>query len=154
MTEPGAKPTNLVDVTLEDHRQCMQVVEELENLLDRHPDRDGNWLAALRGTLPELRQTLLSHFEGEENGPLFQQLPLQSPQLSTRLARLEEEHAGILESVDTLTARADAMDGPEVYELRELNAQVQLLVATIRRHEAEENELVMQANWDEIGTGD
>jgi hypothetical protein len=31
---------------------------------------------------------------------------------------------------------------------------LQLMVATIRRHEAEENEIVIQAHWDEVGVGD
>jgi len=154
MTEPGAKPSSLVDVTLEEHRACMEVVAEVEGILDRQPDREGAWLGELRGKLPELRRTLSAHFAGEEQGPLFRQLPIQAPQLSGRLQRLEDEHQGILDSVDTLLERADALNDPEIFQLRELNAQVQLLVATIRRHEAEENELVMQANWDEIGTGD
>ena len=42
----------------------------------------------------------------------------------------------------------------EIYQMRELNAQVQLLVATIRRHEAAENEIVIEAHWDEVGVGD
>jgi hypothetical protein len=154
MTERRSKKPSLADVTLDEHRACMAVVAEVETILDRQPDRGGKWLASLREKLPELRRTLETHFAGEEGGPLFRQLPIQAPQLSGRLSRLEEEHAGILVSVDSLTDRAAALDEPEVYELRELNAQVQLLVATIRRHEAEENELVMQANWDEIGDGD
>ena len=154
MTERRSKSPSLVEVTLDEHRACMAVVAEVETILDRQPDRAGKWLATLREKLPELRRTLETHFAGEEGGPLFRQLPIQAPQLSGRLSRLEEEHAGILVSVDSLADRADALDDPEVYELRELNAQVQLLVATIRRHEAEENELVMQANWDEIGDGD
>ena len=154
MTEPRSKSTSLADVTLDEHRACMAVVSEVESILDRQPDRGGKWLALLREKLPELRSTLATHFAGEEGGPLFRQLPIQAPQLSGRLTRLEEEHAGILVSVEALADRAEKLEDPEVYELRELNAQVQLLIATIRRHEAEENELVMQANWDEIGDGD
>jgi hemerythrin-like domain-containing protein len=154
MTDSNTPSPSLADVTLEEHRQCMQVVAEVESILDRQPDREGRWLGEIRDKLPELRNTLAAHFRGEEDGPLFRQLPIQAPQLSGRLSRLEEEHQGILESVESLTRRAEKLQDPEVYELRELNAQVQLLIATIRRHEAEENELVMQANWDEIGTGD
>jgi len=154
MSERDAPSPSLADVTLEEHRACMEVVSEVEAILDRQPDREGRWLDEIRGKLPTLRRTLEAHFRGEEDGPLFRQLPIQSPQLSGRLSRLADEHEGILRSVDDLVARADALEEPEVYQLRELNAQVQLLVATIRRHEAEENELVLQSNWDEIGTGD
>ena len=45
-------------------------------------------------------------------------------------------------------------DGAEPYRLHELNARVQLLIAKIQRHESEENEIVLDAHWSDLGMGD
>ena len=139
--------------TLEEHRECMEVVSDLETFLGRQPDREGVWVGELVDKLEHLGATLRGHFEEEHDG-LYVQLPIKFPRLSTRLTKLRAEHATILESLDGTLEKARRSQKPELYELRELNAHVQLLVATIRRHEAEENEIVIEAHWDEVGVGD
>lgn len=153
MHDEPSKP-QLVDDTLEQHRACMQVVEEVEACLDAHPDREGQWVDGLLRKLPELARTMRAHFEAEEGGALFTKLPYSHPRLASRLRVLKDEHATMLEALDKVIARAERMRDAEVYELRELNAQVQLMIATIRRHEAAENEVVIEAHWDEVGVGD
>lgn len=147
-------PPEIVEETLDEHRQCMKVVSDVERCLDRQPDREGRWLLRLRDALPRLASTLREHFRAEEEGPLYRALPVSFPRFALRLEKLEAEHVRILETVDSVTARAGTLSDPEMYEMRELNAQVQLIVATIRRHEAEENEIVIEAHWDEVGVGD
>ena len=58
------------------------------------------------------------------------------------------------ERLERIIAQAEGLEDPAVYDLRELNAAVQLFVATLRRHEAAENEIVVHSLWDELGTGD
>lgn len=144
----------LVESAREEHRECMQVVAELEDCLDRHPDREGKWVRGLLGVLPRLESALLEHFEHEQGGALFRKVPLTHPQYAQRLARLEREHDAIVERIRDVGEKARAADGDKLYELRELNAQAQMLVATIRRHEAEETEILIGAHWEEIGAGD
>jgi hypothetical protein len=145
---------DIVDETLEEHRGCMRVVAEVEQCVDQQPDREGLWLGRLAECLPRLASTLRAHFQVEQQGPLYRKLPVSFPRFAHRLEQLEAEHIRILEAVDGIVARARDMGDHRMHELRELNAQVQLLIATIRRHEAEENEIVIQAHWDEVGVGD
>jgi len=148
-----ARP-EIVDEMLGEHRGCMEVVIEVERCLDCQPDREGRWVSRLLETLPRLAATLRTHFEAEQQGPLYRKLPISFPRFAHRLEQLEAEHVRILEVVDGALARARDLREAEMYEIRELNAQVQLLVATIRRHEAEEDEIIVQAHWDEVGVGD
>jgi hypothetical protein len=145
---------DIVDETLEEHRGCMEVVARVEQCLDQQPDREGQWLGRLTETLPLLATTLRAHFRVEQEGPLYRQLPIRYPRFSQRLEQLEAEHVRILETTDGIVARARDLGQVQMHEMRELNAQIQMLIATIRRHEAEENEIVIQAHWDEVGVGD
>lgn len=157
MGKTEAKQDNsraLVDSTLEEHHGCMWVLAEVEAVLDQPPDRNGRWVEELLEALPRLDETLRKHFVQEQEGPLFRSLPVTHPRLAERLRKLEAEHARILGSLKTAMERARALREAEPFELRELNAQVQLLVATIQRHEAAENEIVIEAHWSEVGVGD
>jgi hypothetical protein len=142
------------DEALDEHRECMQVVSSVENCLDRHPDREGQWIAQLSEELPRLAETLRCHFIAEQEGPLYQTLPVTHPRFASRLQKLEGEHAKIIAAVEDAVQKAVSLNDPPMYEIREFNAELQLMVATIRRHEAEENEIILSAHWDEVGTGD
>ena len=145
---------SLLDETLDEHAGCMQVVSELEKCLNPSPDDPRCWLADLDRRLADLETALRRHFEGEESGPLFRSLPLQHPRLAEPLARLEAEHTMMLDDLAVVQRRVETLEDPQDFELRELNARVLLVVARIRRHEAAENELVIEAYWSEIGVGD
>jgi hypothetical protein len=154
-TKPCGEPrSEIAGEMREEHRGCMEVVAEVERCLDCQPDREGRWVSRLLESLPRLATTLRNHFEVEQQGPLYRQLPISFPRFAQRLEQLEAEHVRILEVVDGALARARNLQSAEMYEIRELNAQVQLIVATIRRHEAEEDEILIQAHWDEVGVGD
>ena len=150
---PETKPS-LIEETLDEHRGCLQLITEVEQCLDRPPDDRQRWLADLKGTLARLATALRRHFEGEESGPIFRSLPLQHPRLARPLARLEAEHPAMLERMNDVLHKAEALENTEIFELRELNGSVQLLLAQIRRHEAAEDELVIRAHWEEVGVGD
>ena len=139
---------------LVEHQTCLAALVDLESLLD-HPIEDGlSWLAAVQEVLPRIRRALREHFASEEAGPLFRALPQEFPQLADRLRRLQAEHASLLRRVNGMCARADALEEPEGYDLRELCGRLQLLTSVIRRHEAEEDEAVLSAYWQEAGVGD
>jgi hypothetical protein len=151
--DPISKPVGL-DETLDDHRKAMQIVSGVEDCLDRHPDRHGEWIANLLEELKRLIEMLRCHFAAEQEGPLYRTLPVSHPRFASRLSKLEGEHDQILRAVEQAVQKAQSLDQPQLYEIREYNAELQLLVATIRRHEAEENEIILSAHWDEVGTGD
>ncbi len=138
-----------------EHHSCVEAVVALENILGRAPDHEGGWLEALRGELDELATALMAHFEEEMASDLYGSLAHRAPQCSARLEELMDEHDEILQRLDAVREEAGQLsDDAELYQLRELNAHAQMLAAIIRRHEAEENEMVMRAYWQEIGSGD
>jgi hypothetical protein len=145
-----------VDVVLSEHCGVTQAVTRVEACLDRHPDAEGVWLVALGAELPRLAETLCRHFEDEQAGPLYQSVPLAHPRFAERLQALEAEHETLLNSARVTANRARQMAARnfELHDLRAFNGEVQLLVARIRRHEAEENEIVLEAHWGEVGGGD
>lgn len=151
---PGFDPTSPLDATLDEHRSIRDCLARVEACLDRRPQAPEAWLSDLSGCLRTLRATLAEHFEAEEAGPLFKAIPAAHPRLATRLKALEDEHPTILEQIDAVLRRGDGLTEPEPFELRELNARAQLVVARVCRHEAAENELVMEAHWDVVGVGD
>lgn len=157
MSESRAGETassEMVDEALNEHASCMKLVEAVEECLDRHPDDASSWVAELERTLSCLRGTLQAHFTDEEAGPVFRNLPKRFPRLAGPLGRLESEHPELLRNIDEVIERARALKQPELFELRELNARAQLFIARFRRHEAAENEIVLEAYWDDFGGGD
>jgi len=157
MHEKSHDPSRAHEVTagmLAEHEQCMKVVARVEACLDRHPDVAGTWLADLRTELPLLARVIERHFEDEERGPLYRVLPVARPRFADRLQKLQAQHVDIREAVSRAMTRAAELQDPPLHEIRELNSQVQLAVALIRRHEAAENEILLAANWDEVGVGD
>lgn len=155
--EPNESSSSLeatLDDTLEEHSGCMRLITEVEACLDRRPDEPTRWVAELTAKLTRLEGALARHFKSEEAGPIFRVLPTQHPRLANSLEALEAEHPLMLQDLRQALAAARALDEPELFQVRELNARIQLLVARIRRHEAAENELVVQAYWNEVGVGD
>jgi hemerythrin-like domain-containing protein len=150
MQEPGWTAESALD----DHRECMRVVAEVEACLDTHPDRETRWIGRLVPRLEALIETLEHHFRDEEQEALYREIPERYPRHAERLRRLEAEHGRILTRARDLVKRAGSLDTTRIHELRAFNAGAQLLVARIRRHEAEENEVLLCAHWEEFGEGD
>jgi hemerythrin-like domain-containing protein len=148
------RQTAELDATLDEHRECMRVVAEVENCLDEHPDREGRWMGRLLPRLEMLTGMLETHFCQEEQSALYCEVPERFPRFAGTLERLAGEHAEILDRARDLVRQAGSLDHSRIHQLREFNAGVQLVVAKIRRHEAEENEVVLSAHWQEFGAGD
>jgi iron-sulfur cluster repair protein YtfE (RIC family) len=140
--------------TLDEHRECMQYIVAVEACLDRRPGDSGRWIGRLLEHLPGLARTMREHFEAEEHGALFTDLPARNPMVHVRLATLKEEHPRLQREVERIIEIIGGLGEPELYELREINARIQLFIARLRRHEATENELIFEAYWDDYGVGD
>jgi hypothetical protein len=141
-------------VILDDHRRCMGVVSEVEACLEQPIDRGGRWAAQLVDSLDRLSEALSAHFRMEEQEPLFVTMPSARPRFAQTLVRLKAEHEDMLQELEDVRARAAKLGTERLREQRTVNGQVQMLIAAIRRHEAEENEILIHAYWDETGVGD
>ena len=155
MPDPsGERIRETVDAARGRRRTSMQIVAEIEAIVDRPPDSGGEWVERLRDRLPELHRGLERHFALEAGEPFYTEFPTRFPRYADRVLRLQGEHERILAMSSETAERCLRFRSSEIYEHRELNAAVQLLLATIRRHEAEENEVLLSAYWDDVGTGD
>lgn len=151
---PQGSPTELVEDAFDEHRECMKLVADLENCLDRRQEPADEWLATVQDCLTQLRASLKQHFVGEVEGWLYREMPLRRPRFAATLERLEAEHPAILQELERMAAKAAALSDPERHQLRELAGHLQLFMARLRRHEAEENEILVSAVVEDTGQGD
>lgn len=142
-----------VEEVFDQHRECMKLVAELEACLDRPPEPRDSWLESVRVGLKRLRGPLEEHFRDEVEGWMYREMPLRRPRFAPALERLEAEHPGILADLDRVARRAEGLSNPEIHQIRELAGRLQLLTARLRRHEAEENEILVAASVEETGQG-
>ena len=143
-----------LEKTRDEHHGCMKALAEVENCLGHYSETEGSGHTEILDRLKALNTTLRHHFQGEEEG-LFRKLPVDHPHLAPRFTKLQDEHTAILELLQAVIRKKEAVDKQaEVSRPFELSAKVKLLVATLRRHEAEEDELMMEAHWRTVGVSD
>ena len=142
------------DELLRQHVECGKLVERVEGCVESVPDTEGRWADCLRGSLNDLAAGLREHFTDEEESCLFQDVPLAFPQFATCIAELRSEHASFLSSLESALGEARHLVRCPRAESRELRERVRVLIATLRRHEAQENEILWRAYWDDAGGGD
>ena len=142
------------DELLRDHREVRRLVTALDSEASKPAAPSSAWVGTVRGLLTSLRDTLLPHFAQEEEGSLYREVPVDFPRLAERCRGLAAEHQAIAAQLGALIERATAQGEGDDGTAGELAAEIRLLVATIRSHEAQENEIIMTAYWDDLGSGD
>ena len=115
MTEKDTSDA-MVDEALGEHRECMQVVSEVEDCLVRHLDRGGQWVDEVLAVLPRLAASLREHFEAEQEGALFRKVPLLQRHAVTGAIFLFLGARRILSYIDT-SPRITGLDKAESAEL-------------------------------------
>ncbi len=139
---------------IEEHKECTRRLVELESCLGERADTEVRSLAALRDCLAAVSETFRVHFASEQQGPLFREFPSTFPQFSFRLEKLAAEHGTLLAEAAELEARVEELRKVHAREMRAIETRVRLLAARLRRHEAEEDEILLSAYWDDAGLGD
>ena len=138
---------------LEEHRRITGLLARLETATNEPMVRPG-WSQELAGMLGELIALLKEHFSGEAETKFFQELMETEPRLSNLITKLAMEHSGIVKAFSEAGEMAQRLDVADESEVSKVKRKVQLAVATLERHEAEENELIMRAYWEDIGAAD
>lgn len=152
-TERQPLPTALAsgdgDLLLAQHRALLSHLDALWRSASARPTDSGAklqmWRADLKARVSELRGELLVHFAHEDQGGVFDDLAMQAPHRCGKLGRLSQEHADIVAQIDEFLADSATQGGER------LAAQAQLIVAKLRRHEAEETELILSIVYDDLG---
>ncbi len=138
---------------LDEHRRITNVLQRIEQWVVE-PKTGAGWSGELGGMLEELQGLLKEHFGGEAEAKLFEQTIASAPHLTTQLTKLAKEHSQILQAFRAALEQAQKLDSGDQEQVRGLQRKVQLALATLRRHESEENEIIMRAYWEDMGGGD
>jgi hypothetical protein len=144
MNEPGSiHHISGVDARiLAEHRRIRDTVRRLEETPD---------LGELLMRLADFRGLLVVHFPAEEAPDgFFDAIRSTAPRHLGRLEELRREHAMLLASVDAVAARVRACLAGPVAEVIE---EARNLARGVRRHEAAEDELLVDSFYTDLGQG-
>ncbi len=141
-------PQAIADVERE-HAELRQLIGTIQkNLAD--PSRPA---ALVKNQLTALGQKLEDHFQTEEHGGFFAQITDQAPRLATQADKLCDEHQALLVELLAITDQTQA-------DLRANSTWANLQQAFhafskhLMNHESEENEMLQEAYWEDIGPAD
>lgn len=106
----------------------------------------------LRAEIGRLEATLKRCFADETHSLLYEDLPMRQPRLARRIEALHREHVLLLDWARRL-ASTGAVEADPVL-LATLTSELRALVERLRRHEAEESDLLQEAFDTDLGTVD
>lgn len=136
----GARGGASIDEVLDQHRTVRRLVDELRCSSD---------LRQVMSALDGLRAFLADHFRVEAEPQGFYDTILQSaPWFEGRANRLVADHAAIEAEIEAVREQARALlEGP----VSQVFARVDALGRRIGDHEADENQLLSDALYEEVG---
>jgi hypothetical protein len=104
----------------------------------------------LAAQLHAARADLVEHFRLEEHGGYMDSVRQREPRLERTVKELADEHGQLLRALDALLAQARAPAG----KADPLGENIRAWVASVRRHEAREIDLVQEAFNVDVSTDD
>jgi hemerythrin-like domain-containing protein len=139
---------------LEEHREAKRLVRALEETLDRPSDEREEWAVDVAAAVEALLANLRPHFKSEETGCLYREVPVDVPHLADRCCALASEHDELMRGFEAAIESTRDLASGGGGAPRAIEGRLRRLIATLRRHEAEENEILIAAYWDDLGAGD
>ena len=134
---------------LSEHEGLRALLQAVERHIQQPAGSDG-WLEKLRESLSGLIDVCSEHFRLEEQAGLHVQLREESPRLAFRLEKLLSDHSGILEALRKLVTDlpTEAIASGDADPLKE---RVLGVLEAVHEHERAENEVMMDAYWEDLG---
>lgn len=145
----GSKKTP--EDVLAEHKQLAQDVAAVDDWAATGTPRNSSWGAEMSKRAATAVEHLKHHFGGKAEQELFEDFLERSPHLSDRLKKLTAEHAVIIHELKDVAEQSKKAAGKE---LDRVARKARAAVALLRRHEAEENELILRSVFDDVGVGD
>lgn len=139
---------------INEHKEAKRLLTEVEKHVDAASNDSVGWARGVTGVLEELVGKLRAHFEKEEGGCLYTEVPIAAPRYAATCTRLLGEHAEMLSGFATVQERLHLLADERIGDVEGVAGRIRMLIASLRRHEAEENELLMSALWEDIGSKD
>ena len=138
---------------LDEHRQVMLLVARVDECACADVRRDKAWGTDLAGRVGGLLAQLELHFSGDVEVSMFEELAQSAPHLIGKLEALVAEHPQILADFRKVAETAVEVDLTDSDAGVRLAMMARKAIARLRRHEAEENEIIIRAIWEDIGAG-
>lgn len=140
---------NVGATILSQHETLRSRLRALEEQV-RQPVASDAALQSLSEMLSSLVALCSAHFRREEDAGLHLELREASPRLASRLEKLLADHTRLLEQLRELAA--DCSDASRARaESPPVNERALDVVSALRAHERAENEVMMDAYWDDLG---
>lgn len=134
-----------------EHGEISEGVVEFEKWLESGSGDDSAWATHLHQRLVPLCNTLKAHFASEEGSSLYKKLPERSVGFAEAVERLFDEHYDMIREIESLIQAAHAITGSTFDgDRRILTRRARGVIFALRRHEAEENEILHQVYWEDL----
>jgi uncharacterized protein (UPF0262 family) len=145
MSDPGSSvpATGLEGDILAEHRVIRELTQQLEKL---------NGLHELLVHLTQLRPVLVAHFLKEEaTDGFYEQIRAMAPRHLNLVDALQREHAAFIADMNELARQAnDCLAGP----VAEVLAAARALAGRLRKHETNEDDVLLEMLYTDLGQGD
>ncbi len=139
------------EAAFQEHGEISEGVSEFERWLERSVDGDAAWAKDLHTQLVPLCNILKAHFASEESSSLYKRMPEKSAGFADAIERLFDEHYDMIREIESLIQSAHAIPGSTFEgDRRILTRRARGIIFALRRHEAEENEILHQMYWADL----
>ena len=148
MSKPETKHELLAQVQ-RDHEE----LREMLGIVSRTLSRRESSVPAVVEALTRLGRDVAQHFSDEESAGLFSDIESRAPRMADRVAELRAEHQRLADAIADLQNVAARGDGSDAW-WEQVGRAYQVFSKELMHHESYENELLLRAYTDDIGSGD
>jgi hemerythrin len=110
-----------------------------------------NWRLEFIWQLRDFKNRLLKHFDLEEEGGFMEEVLSVAPHTERKVKVLKEEHEQFVVELDEILTAIKGMQEKNNEELDSIRNRLTELISALRQHEAEENQLMQTAYFQEYG---
>lgn len=139
-----------VDQLANEHSMLETYLDQLEDLITAPDDHT---IQALRPLLHEVFERCRAHMELEEQGGYMVSLVQVQPHMTKAVNELRDEHGVLLKAMTEIRLSVDGSEDMDRLE-GDFLPQIKEWLDQMRSHEHRENELVLEAFNQDIGTKD
>jgi iron-sulfur cluster repair protein YtfE (RIC family) len=139
----------------EDHHRLESIISQLTTEITREPPAafDG-WKLSILRKLRDFQNELRKHFDLEEHGGFMDEVISHAPRYVSRVEALVSEHDAVSESLEAILTHVKAATAPAMWREARIPARLTELFETLREHESEENTLIQDTYFQDLGVGD
>lgn len=147
--------SEVVRRALEEHKKMDHEVRILQLRLESPAAEPlTKWFSACGNHFIRFHTLLRQHMEMEEDGGFMAGMREHQPGLGPAIDRLEEEHHSMRRQCREIEDRLESCTQPTMEDVHRVRDQAQALLATLEKHERQENEIAQDAFTQDIGAGD